>query len=413
MNGIYRLGQDLEIDNRFKQKLVEDYDAIQYESATLTDYVLNRYGIDITGKYGSRVIRNPFGKASGQLSSKTAHVRADNEHGLGFSVLKTVISQDKQSHASMGDWKVGAPKMTVEEIVSANNEVGYTVTWAGKGYDKTFPEYLQLLQESYEVSGAMLVVPSVQFHVPLGTETFKESEYAFTAQAIENVWNHYAQDPFVLEHDFSATLSSLHPTKEDILRWVTEVPKLIDKYIKTKHKILGIKLFNSLYGVEFQKEILKTLIRESGDYIDVITCFNRLFDPDKVYQGKKGIAYGGYDLSDRNLAVLDDFQKEKYSFLNAPDISATGNINSGKMMAEYALRGATSGQIHTFFQVPSNQYHIKQGSRVTKALHELLFNPDNGLVATLIHIRNRLGISYHEVYRFLDVQRIEEHVCLQ
>jgi hypothetical protein len=37
---------------------------------------------------------------------------------------------------------------------------------------------------------------------------------------------------------------------------------------------------------------------------DFLVYANRLFDPDREFDGVRGIAYGGPDLSARNLAVL-------------------------------------------------------------------------------------------------------------
>jgi hypothetical protein len=68
-------------------------------------------------------------------------------------------------------------------------------------------------------------------------------------------------------------------------------------------------------------------------------------------------------------------------------ISATGNIVSGRIAAEYLLRGASSFQIHTFFQLPSGEYTMKTGGKTARALLELYFHPAEGLLAWLLHLR--------------------------
>ncbi len=414
MDNVYLLKDELNIDSPFKEQIISDYEEIKYENVGLESYILEKYNLDVSGKYGSLIIKNPFGKASGQLSSNISQIRTDAFDGLGFVVIKTVISQDEKAESSMEDWKVKAPKMVVEEIVSKRGEKGYTVTWKGRGWDKSFEDYLRLVSESFDIykETQMPVIPSVQYHLPASSEKFKESEYEFTTKSLEKVWKDSKVDlPFTIEQDFSATLSGLKNSQEEILRWLREVPKLIDKYIDTDNKIIGVKLFNPLYEDDFQVEMIKTLNHTDSKMVDTITCFNRLFDLDRVFEGKKEIAYGGYDLSDRNLKVLTKFIEE-YKGEKFIPISGTGNINSGKMMVEYALRGATSGQLHTYFQIPSKNYKLEKGSRTKKALHELMFNPTNGLVAAMLSLKNTLGIGKEEVFKFLDISELHKKIEL-
>jgi len=69
-------------------------------------------------------------------------------------------------------------------------------------------------------------------------------------------------------------------------------------------------------------------------------------------------------------------------------------------MAEYALRGATSGQIHTFFQIPRQHYRSSL-PRPRAALHELVFHPQTGLIAAMEHLRDLRGTAGE--MRFLDL----------
>lgn len=63
---------------------------------------------------------------------------------------------------------------------------------------------------------------------------------------------------------------------------------------------------------------------------------------------------------------------------------------SGRIAAEYLLRGSSSFQMHTFFQLPSGEYSMKTGGKTARALLELYFHPDEGLLAWLLHLRRLL-----------------------
>ncbi|HEV3164955.1 MAG TPA: hypothetical protein VGZ22_13075, partial [Isosphaeraceae bacterium] len=123
------------------------------------------------------------------------------------------------------------------------------------------------------------------------------------------------------------------------------------------------------------------------------------------FAGQRGIAYGGPDLSDRNLRVLSALRAEQSatgSEAAAVEISATGNICSGRMAVEYLLRGCTSFQIHTFFQVPQDVYPGRSGGRLQRALHTLYFHPEEGLIVWLLWAARRLGLEDRPV-RLLDL----------
>src|SRR5207247_2116486 len=114
---------------------------------------------------------------------------------------------------------------------------------------------------------------------------------------------------------------------------------------------------------------------------DALVCFNRLFDTEQ------GVAYGGWDLSDRNLRVLDIAPAVR------PGLTGTGNICSGRMILEYARGGCESVQLHTFFQLPLADYPATQGSRTQRALHALVFDPEDGLVAGMLELGARGALA--------------------
>src|SRR5205807_1983375 len=80
----------------------------------------------------------------------------------------------------------------------------------------------------------------------------------------------------------------------------------------------------------------------AGAGADALVCFNRLFD------AERGVAYGGWDLSERNLRVLETSLTPGAS-PGFPGLTGTGNICSGRMILDYARRGCESLELHTFF----------------------------------------------------------------
>jgi dihydroorotate dehydrogenase len=171
-----------------------------------------------------------------------------------------------------------------------------------------------------------------------------------------------------LEKDFSPTLAgdTLADEKASILRWLREVPEQIRRSADGKVR-LALKLMNARFDDAFQLEMLA-----AAASADALVVFNRLWDPNL------GVAYGGFDLSDRNLRVLGQarLQGDRVSAL-----TGTGNVSSGRMILEYARAGCESVQLHTYFQLPLSEYPATGGSRPQRALHALVFNPVDGLIA--------------------------------
>jgi hypothetical protein len=88
------------------------------------------------------------------------------------------------------------------------------------------------------------------------------------------------------------------------------------------------------------------------------------------------------------------------------EISGTGDISSGRIAVEYALRGCTSFQIHTLFQLPAAEYAMRSGTKVQKALHRLYFDPDYGFIVWMLFAARRLQLVANDgVIRFLDLAR--------
>lgn len=386
-----------------------DYEQFGREGmpADVERYIREAYGLDIQGSYGGYAIRNPFGKASGQLSLARRQVEMDAESGLGFVALKTVIAQDETGEQMMKEWAFKETRMHLEPIAGKQvGRLGWTITWKGRGWHESFEAYLNFFRESMALgdSHGMVVAPSVKYHLPGPGETqWKASEYNYTTAQLLNVWREAGRTgPMPLEKDFSPTLSgdSRSKQQESILEWMETCPRLIRGAVEPGSLTLGIKLMNTMFDDSFQMEMTRAQIEQGNP--DFIIFANRLFDPEKEFEGKVGVAYGGADLSDRNLRMLTWLRRAEREGLlskSVPPISGTGDVSSGKIAVEYALRGCESLQMHTFFQLPDIYYGMSAKSTKTqRALYALLFNPLTGLVPWMLHLKEQYGLT-----SFLDV----------
>lgn len=359
---------------RFGRELPRDFPA----------HVRERYHIDLRARYLGFPLPHPIGKGSGQLSLHESQLETDREAGLAFAVLKTVIAQDANGAQTMKAWATHETKMEVERRRSGDRE-GWTVTWKGRGWDRSFEDYLALVRVARDLtrSGELVAVPSVKYHLPVLDEAFRDEEYRFTTGALARQWG---AGPLPLEKDFSPTLAgdSRSDEREAILRWLAEVPARIRAAGDVR---LGVKLMNARFDDDFQRQMV-----EGTKGADALIVFNRLFD------AEQGVAYGGWELSDRNLRVL------------TPGVSpglprtGTGNVCSGRMIAEYALRGCESVQLHTAFQLPLTAYPSTDGSRTQRVLHQMIFDPTDGLIAVMWEHEAAGRIGRHDgELRFLDL----------
>ncbi|HEY6784128.1 MAG TPA: hypothetical protein VI159_04210 [Gemmatimonadales bacterium] len=359
---------------RFGRDLPRDFPA----------HVRERYHIDLSARYLGFPLPHPIGKGSGQLSLHESQLETDHQAGLAFVVLKTVIAQDASGAQTMKAWATHETKMEVERRRSGDRE-GWTVTWKGRGWDRSFDDYLALVRVARDLtrSGEIVAVPSVKYHLPVLDEAFRDEEYRFTTGALARQWG---TAPLPLEKDFSPTLAgdSRSDEREAILRWLAEVPARIRAAGDVR---LGVKLMNARFDDDFQRQMV-----EGTKGADALIVFNRLFDSEKQ------VAFGGWELSDRNLRVL------------TPGISpglprtGTGNVCSGRMIAEYALRGCESVQLHTAFQLPLTAYPSTDGSRTQRVLHQMIFDPKDGLIAVLWEHEAAGRIGRHDgELRFLDL----------
>jgi hypothetical protein len=380
--------------DRFKRELPRDFPA----------HVRDTYRIDLTARYLGEAIPHPIGKGSGQLSLNAGQLEDDAAAGLAFAVLKTVIAEDETGTQAMAAWAIRESRMKVERRPAGDGRVGWTVTWKGRGWDRPLADYLALVRAGRDLTraGRLLVAPSVKYHLPRLAEPFREAEYRHTTAQLAAAW---VEPPLLVEKDFSPTLAgdALADDRAQILRWLREVPARIRAASPIPVRV-AVKLMNARFDDRFQSEMMNACAGA-----DARVCFNRLFDP------KRGVAYGGWELSDRNLRVLETQLTPGTPHLRAgsvgpltpgasPGLTGTGNICSGRLILDYARRGCESVQMHTFFQLPLSEYPATHGSRPQRALHALVFDPGDGLIAGMLELEacgelERRGGELH----FLDV----------
>ena len=260
----------------------------------------------------------------------------------------------------MAAWAIHETKMRVEHVRSGSGLEGWTVTWKGRGWDRSFEDYLAAGEagggddaRGSDARGAVRQVPSADAGraVPRGRVS---PHYGPPGRRLGRGYSP------LLEKDFSPTLAgdALADERDRILRWLREVPGLIRRSAAPSPVRIALKLMNARHGEPFQVEMV-----EAAAGADTLVCFNRLWSE------ARGAAYGGYDLSDRNLRALETARARR---VRHPPLSGTGNVSSGRMILEYAKLGCESVQLHTFFQLPLSQYPATAGSRTQRALHALL-----------------------------------------
>lgn len=347
------------------------------------DHVREAYKVDLTARYLGQTLPHPIGKGSGQLSLNERQLEEDSAAGLAFVVLKTVIAQDAAGVRSMAAWAVHETKMKVERRVVGGADRGWTVTWKGRGWDRSLEDYLALVRVGRDLTraGALLVLPSVKYHLPRLGVPFVEAEYRFTTAALADAWG---EAPLLLEKDFSPTLAgdALAEDQAQILRWLRETPRLIRRVSPIETRV-SVKLMNARFADDFQHEMMA-----AAAGADALVCFNRLFDVEQ------GVAYGGTDLLERNLRILRGFSLLGSEFEQRPfpGLCGTGGISSGRDVLAYAQAGCEAVQLHTFFQLPLDEYSARSGSRTQRALHQLVFHPQSGLLAELWRLEQQGAI---------------------
>jgi len=105
MDKLYILPEQINVDKSIRSKILKDYKSFAEEGipTDVEKYILEEYSMDISSRYGEKNIKNPFGIASGQLTTNYSQIESSINEGIGFAVLKTVISQDGKGKATMDE----------------------------------------------------------------------------------------------------------------------------------------------------------------------------------------------------------------------------------------------------------------------------------------------------------------------
>jgi hypothetical protein len=400
-----------ELGDAERRRVEEEYERLRDGlPPDLRVHLIEQFGIDVAGEYAGRATRNPFGKASGQLSLNARQVRRDADGQLGFVALKTVIAEDAEGGQSMAAWAIPETHMRVERITAPSGRLGWTVTWKGRGWSDTLAAYCAFFREAAAIGdeAGMPVAPSVKYHLPGPGEgdTFRVGEYRHTTALLQAAWAR--PTPMPIEKDFSPTLAGDDRSREQqqILTWLERVPDLIRDAAEPPGIVLGIKLMNARFDDAFQVEMIRRVLEAPHTPPDFLIYANRLFDPNKEFEGKVGVAYGGPELSERNLRCLQAFRRSGAqvfgptgtglpSTARTPEqplpLSATGDILTGRTAAQYGLLGATSCQMHTLFQLSDAEFRARTRNKTEAVLHHLLLHPTTGLVPWLLHLRRVTG----------------------
>ena len=278
--------------------------------------------------------------------------------------------------------------MRVERRRSAVGAEGWTVTWKGRGWDRSFEDYLALVRAASDspVDGTCSWCRRSSSTSPGSTSRSATTNIATPSAGSRSLGRRPAADREGLLAD--ARRRSRSPTSAArILRWLREVPATNPRGGRAVPVELALKLMNARFDDAFQSEMIGR--RRGGRYAG-------LLQPTLGPGGRGGVRR--IRLSATATSGCSPPTAAHGAF------AGTGNICSGRMALEYARAGCECVQLHTFFQLPLGEYPATAGSRTQRALHALLFDPADGLVACMLELEaaGRLERRGGELH-FLDV----------
>ena len=255
----------------------------------------------------------------------------------------------------------------------------------------------------------MLVVPSVKYHLPANVdEAWRVEEYLETTRQLVDAYRSAAgEGPMPLEKDFSPTLagSDRAGQRAVVLEWLSRVPGLIRPAGTTQVKV-GLKLFNSLEGDDFQLAMLAAVHGEPRP--DFLVYANRLFDPDREFEGQRGVAYGGPDLSDRNLRLLSALRAGQ---ARGDDRSSPAGDQRHRRYQLRADRGRVCAEgLHQLpdpHDVSAPRFRVRHagGQPGPAGVAPALLRPRDGFILWMIHAARRLGLDQRGGIAFRDLAR--------
>ncbi|MCC7519775.1 MAG: hypothetical protein IT578_11405 [Verrucomicrobiae bacterium] len=387
----------LEVPADAKARLRRDYDLYATDElpAAWEEMVREDYGLEVAGRFAGLPLRNPFGCAGGPLCRNLLQVREASEAGLGFVTLIAARARDEAGATMVQDWR----GLESEAVLEGHNG-DRSLTWLECGWYDNLDVYAEFLRAALEVAGRrrMPVIPAVRFGVNVRGQA-SAAEARHTVRLLQEVWHGAHPDqPAPLEVEVLPEMRGLPAAqkKAALLRALRDAVRFLRASSEhPKYLHAGLKLGMAPFDAAFQARALEAAL-DGSEPPAFLVLFNRLRRYERWRGSYRAVSCGGPELARRNFVALDRIRRPV-------EFSALGDITTGRRMVEYALRGATSGQMHTVFQLPESAYRRRTGNRVDKALHELAFHPEHGLVAAMLHVKAKTGVS-----RFLDLDQAAE-----
>jgi len=348
-------------------KELHDYYARHPMPADFTETVRRKFGVDLSARYGSLVLKNPFLVAPGQMTTTVAQVERIKNAGYGGCVLKSVVGEAPDGTCSMAFQR---KKPTYVKTVYDPEDAGGSfpiIHWDGGTDLRSLARYLPFAREAWpHGDGGFPIVASILCHLPSADESFRETEWVHTTKALFDLGYRLFEIDFC---PFLATQEQLMVQKT-VLRWYATVPGLM------KSVAPGITVYPKMlsldFGLAFQTEIAQASREGKADGIIVA---NRIFRKDF------GCAHGGRALRERNLAIIREIRKQMPEF----PVSATGGVYSGRHAFDYLAAGA--GHVQLLSHIMGNvktPFAMTGGNKFEQVLHKLLLDPDDGFLACLL-----------------------------
>lgn len=342
----------------------------------LTEIIKDRFGIDVSSKYGPKTIKNPVMVAPGQITRTKAQVGLISEAGYGGLVLKSFVGEDRSGSCSLKSFRL-KPKW-IKTFYEADDLKGeYPIIHWNGGLDiRDWNLYRPFVRQVYEMglNTGRCVVASLLCHLPQEGEEWLEAEWVYTTKEL------YGIGYRIFEIDFCPYLKSnnLAKEKKTVLRWYRQAPQIMKKAVGPI--TVFPKLLNPGWGDEFQVQMVEASVAGGADGVVIAN---------RIYKPEYNSAHGGRELKEINLRTIKKVRKKG---LKIP-ISATGGIYTGKDIMDYIKAGAESTQLISYIMGQVKAPFVKQGNKLEKVLFKLIFNPEDGLIAEMLKIKNSSGLS--------------------
>lgn len=323
-------------------------------------------GIELKASYDNQLLKNPIIVAPGQLTLNISQIEKIYLAGYSGCVLKSVIGEDKEGFCSMSSQRKKPTR--IETFYEKKDKEGIKpiIHWDGRCDTRCLKDYLKFAKSVKEKKFFDFVtVGSLLCHLPKGKEEFKAEEWVYTATSLYNLGYK------ILEIDFCPYLKSdnCYDEKETLLRWYEEVPKII----KTRLPEVKIypKLINPQFGLNFQIKMAEKSLSAEADGLVI---------GNRIYKEEYKSGHGGEEL---RLLNLEQIRAVKKIFPEVK-ISATGGVYSGRDILEYLKAGADNVQLLSYIMGKVKKPFEKEGNKLEKVFHKLLFDLQEGLLACMI-----------------------------